>query len=189
MAGTVNQSERIEGERSQAVLRPQPVVDRLYRLQPADLGGVHARPQRATVRFVGTQGIERPAPVLHFQGIAKPLVLEGANLTAMALLAGSPLQRDWLGKDVVLAVVADDAAGSLPAIRLFAPGDPALAGLRRKSVQVERARTRSLYFRQALRAAVVFLVLLIVAFGVVYVIDNWAALTAAALSLINTLRG
>lgn len=189
MARTVNQSERIEGERSQAVLRPQPVVDRLYRLQPADLGGVHARPQRATVRFVGTQGIERPVPVLHFQGIAKPLVLEGANLTTMAILAGSPLQRDWLGKDVVLAVVADDAAGSPPAIRLFAPGDPALAGLRRKSVQVERARTRSLYFRQAMRAAAVFLVLLIAAIGVVYVIDNWAALAAAALSMINTLRG
>lgn len=189
MARTVNQSERVEGERSQAVLRPQPVVDRLYRLQPADLGGVHARPIAATVRFVGTQGIERPAPVLHFQGIAKPLVLEGTNVTAMALLAGSPLQRDWLGKDVVLAVVANDNEGATPAIRLFAPGDPALAGLRRRSVQAERARARSLYFRQALRAAAVFLVLLVVAFGIVYVIDNWATLVAAVTSLINTLRG
>ncbi len=105
MARTVTQSERVEGERSQAVMQPQPVVDRLYRLQPADLGGVNARPRRATVRFVGTQGIERPAPVLHFQGIAKPLILDAANVTAMAALAGSPLQRDWLGKDVVLAVV------------------------------------------------------------------------------------
>ena len=185
MARTVNQSERVEGERSQAVLQPQPVVDRLYRLQPADLGGIHARPLRATVRFVGTQGIELPAPVLHFQGIAKPLVLDAANVTAMAALAGSPLQRDWLGTDLVLAVVVESGT---PAIRLFGPGDPALAGLQRKSVQVERAKTRSLYLRQAMRAAGVFLVLIAAAFGVVYVIDNWAVLTAAVLSFVAALR-
>jgi hypothetical protein len=185
MARTLNQSERMEGERSQAVLQSQPVVDRLYRLQPADLGGVHARPLRATVRFVGTQGIELPAPVLHFQGIAKPLVLDAANVTAMAALAGSPLQRDWLGKDVVLGVVVED---NMPVVRLFASGDPALAGLQRKSVQAERARTRSLYFRKATRAAVVFLVLIVAAYGIVYVIDNWATLAAAVLSFVTALR-
>ncbi len=136
MPRTVTQSARVDGERTQAVTQPQPVVDRLYRLQPSDLGGVHARPRRATVRFVGTQGIERPALVLHFQGIAKPLVLDGPNVLAIASLAGSPLQRDWLGKEVVLAVVAEH---NNLAVRLFAPADPALAGLRRKSVQVERA--------------------------------------------------
>ena len=188
MARTVTQSERVEGERSQAVLLPQPVIDRLYRLQPADLGGVNARPHRATVRFVGTQGIERPVSVLHFQGIAKPLILDAANVTAMAALAGSPLQRDWLGKDVVLAVVGKDNEENIPAIRLFAPGDPALAGFQRKSVQAEHARTRSLFLRQATRAAVVFLVLLAVAYGVVYVIDNWAALAAAVLAFISALR-
>lgn len=188
MARTVTQSERVEGERSQAVLLPQPVVDRLYRLQPADLGGINARPHRVTVRFVGMQGIERPAPVLHFQGIAKPLILDAANVTAMAALAGSPLQRDWLGKDVVLAVVGKDNEQDIPAIRLFAPGDAALVGFQRKSIQAEHARTRSIYLRQAMRAAVVFLVLLAVAYGVVYVIDNWAALLAAVLALISALR-
>lgn len=185
MARTINQSERVEGEQSQAVIQAQPVVDRLYRLQPPDLGGVHARPRRATVRFVGTQGIERPYPVLHFQGIAKPLVLDSNNVTAMAALAGSPLQRDWLGKDVVVAVVVESGT---PAIRLFAPGDPALAGLQRRSVQAERARARSLYFRQAVRAAAVFLVLIAAAAAVVFVIDNWAALAAAILSFVAALR-
>jgi hypothetical protein len=185
MARTVTQPERVEGERSQAVIQPQPIVDRLYRLQPADLGGVHAPPRSATVRFVGTQGIERPAPVLHFQGIAKPLVLDAANVTTMAALAGSPLQRDWLGKEVVLGVVVED---NMPVVRLFASGDPALAGLRRKSVQAERAKTRSLYLRKAMRAAVVFLVLIAATYGVVYVIDNWATLAAAILSFVNALR-
>ena len=185
MARTVDQSERVEGERSQGAIQPQPVIDRFYRLQPADLGGVHARPRSATVRFVGTQGIERPVPVLHFQGIAKPLVLDAANVTTMAALAGSPLQRDWLGKDVVLGVVVKD---STPVIRLFASGDPALAGLRRKSVQAERARARSVYFHKATRAAAVFLVLIIVAYGVVFVIENWAALATAALTFVAALR-
>ncbi|MFN8464101.1 MAG: hypothetical protein U0X20_01060 [Caldilineaceae bacterium] len=185
MARTVNQSERVEGERSQAAVQTQPVVDRLYRLQPADLGGVNARPRRATVRFVGTQGIELPAPVLHFQGIAKPLVLDAVNVTSMAALAGSPLQRDWLGKDVVLGVVVED---NTPVVRLFAAGDPVVAGLQRKSVQAERARTRSLYFRKAMRAAVVFLVLIVAAYGVVLVINNWTTLIAAVLSFVNDLR-
>lgn len=185
MARTVTQSERVEGEHSMAFTQPLPVVDRLYRLQPADLGGLHARPRRATVRFVGTQGIERPAPVLHFQGVAKPLVLEGGNVLAMASLAGSPLQRDWLGKEVVLGVVVED---NIPSIRLFAPGDPALAGLRRKSVHAERARTRSLYLRQVIRAALVFLVLLAAAYAIVYVIDNWATLVAAVLAFVAALR-
>jgi hypothetical protein len=188
MAQTVTQSDRVDGERSQVIIRSQPIVDRLYRLQPADLGGVNARPHRATVRFVGMQGIEKPAPVLHFQGIAKPLILDAANVTAMAALAGSPLQRDWLGKDVVLAIVGQSDEENIPAIRLFAPDDPALAGFQRKSIQAEHARTRSIYLRQAMRSAVVFLVLLAIAYGVVYVIDNWAALVAAVLAIISALR-
>jgi hypothetical protein len=185
MARTVTQAERMEGERSQAADRSLPVVDRLYRLQPADLGGVHARPRPATVRFVSAQGIERPAPVIHFQGMAKPLVLDAANVSAMANLAGSPLQRDWLGLEVVLAVVVE---GDTPRIRLLAPGDPALAGLHRKSVQAERTKALHLYTRQALRAAVLFLGLIAASYTAIYLIDNWAALLAALLSVVDALR-
>src|SRR5688572_23933069 len=137
MAHTATQAKRIDGERNQAADSQVPVVDRLYRLQAADLGGVHSRPRSATVRFVGAQGIERPAPVLHFAGVAKPLVLDAANVAAIVRLAGSPLQRDWLGQEVVLAVVSEEET---PVVRLFAPGDPALAGLRRRSVRAERTK-------------------------------------------------
>jgi hypothetical protein len=137
------------------------------------------------VRFVGAQGIERPSPVLHFEGVAKPLVLDGANVSAIARLAGSPLQRDWLGHEVVLAVLVE---GQAPVIRLFAPGDPALAGLRRKSVQVEHAKARSQYMRQMLRAGIVFLGLIAAGYVAVYLIENWSALLAAALSVVDILR-
>ena len=185
MARTETQAKRVDGERNQAAERPLPVVDRMYRLQPADLGGVHSRPRTVIVRFVGAQGIERPTPVLHFQDVAKPLVLDGANVSAIARLASSPLQRDWLGQEVVLAVVVE---GQAPVIRLFAPGDPALAPLRRKSVQAEHAKTLNLYMRQALRASLLFLGLIVVGYVALYLIEKWAALLAAVLSVVDALR-
>lgn len=189
MARTITQAERVEGERSLAVQAPAqmraPVVDRRYRLLPADLGGLHARPRPATVRLVGTQGIECPAPVLHFAGMSKPLLLDAANVVAIARIAGSPLQRDWLQQKVVLAVVVEDGG---PVIRLFAPSDPALSTLRRKSVQVERARVRSRYLRQFLRALLAFGGLITAAIAAVYLIENWPALLAVALAAIDALR-
>jgi hypothetical protein len=185
MARTFTQVERVDGERNQAAEKLIPVVDRLYRLQPADLGGVHSRPRTVTVRFVGAQGIERPAPVLHFEGIAKPLVLDGLNVSAMARLAGSPLQRDWLGQKAVLAVVVEEGVAS---IRMFSPDDPALAGLRRKGIQAERSRVRNQYARQALRVAVTFLGLIAAGYVAIYLIANWEALWAAILSVVDMLR-
>jgi hypothetical protein len=188
MARTVTQVERVEGERSQAGGGPQlsaPVVERYYRLQPGDLGGLHAPPRAAIVRFASTQGIERPAPVLHFDGMAKPLVLDGANVAVIARIAGSALQRDWLRQRVMLAVVVE---GNTPVIRLFAPDDPALSALRRKSVQVERVRVRNQFLRQLLRAALVFGALLAAAMAAVYVIENWAAILAAVLAAVDALR-
>jgi hypothetical protein len=188
MARTVTQGERVEGERSQTGGIPQfsaPVVERYYRLQPGDLGGLHARPRAATIRFVGTQGIERPAPVLHFEGMAKPLVLDGANVTAIVRIAGSALQRDWLRQRVMLGVVVE---GNTHIIRLFALDDPALSALRRKSAQVERVRVRSQFLRQLLRAALVFGALLAAAAAAVYIIENWTAILAAVLAVVDALR-
>jgi hypothetical protein len=185
MTRTVSQTERVEGERSRNADAAQPVVDRLYRLQPADLGGLHARPRDAIVRFVGTQGIERPSPVLHFEGIAKPLVLDRSNVAAITRIAGSPLQRDWVRRKLVLAVTIE---GQAPVIRLFAPGDPALRDLQRKSMRVERAQARREYLRRALRAAVLFAGLLAAAFVAIYLVENWAALLAAALAAFDALR-
>jgi hypothetical protein len=175
----------MEGERSQAVEGRQPVVDRLYRLQPADLGGLHARPRDAVVRFVGMQGVEHPTPVLHFEGIAKPLLLDGPNIAAITRITGSPLPRDWLRKVVVLAVV-DEGQGLI--VRLYPPGAPVLAKLHRRSVQAERAQARRLYLRQALRAALLFAGLGAIAFLAIFLIENWAALLAVVLGAVDALR-
>lgn len=185
MARTLTQAERVDGERNQAAEKQIPIVDRHYRLRPADLGGTHSPPRAATVRFVGAQGIEQPAPVLHFEGIAKPLVLDGANVSAIARLADSPLQRDWLGQKVVLAVVVE---GERPVIRLIAPADTALVGLRRRSVQEERVKTRKQYARRVLRASLLFLGLIAVGYVAIYLIENWTALLAAVLSVVGALR-
>jgi hypothetical protein len=185
MARTETQSGRMEGEHRQAVETRLPVVDRLYRLQPADLGGMHARPHSVVVRFVGSQGVERPVPVMHFEGVAKPLMLDAVNVAAIVRIAGSSLPRDWLRTEVVLAVVVEDG---LPCIRLLAPGDPMLGALRRKSAAVERTRAFRLYLRQALRAALAFGSLAAILLLAVFLIENWAALLAMVLSAFAALR-
>jgi hypothetical protein len=186
MARTVTQSERVDGERSLSANKPVPVVDRFYRLQPADLGEAIPRPRTVTVRFVGMQGIERPSPVLYFEGVAKPLVLDAPNVDAISHIAGSPLQRDWLGQTVVLAAVAQD--DNTLVVRIFAPGDSALKALHRKSVRAERARARSIYIRQATRAAFLFAGLVALGILAIFVIENWAVLLEAVLSAVDALR-
>ncbi len=186
MARTISQAQRVEGERGQAAATAQQsVVDRQYRLQAADLGGLHSHPRLLTIRMVGMQGIEQPSPLLHFTGFAKPLRLDAANVAAVARIAGSPLQRDWAGKSVVLAVVAAEGA---PVLHIFAPDDPALIALRRKSRQAERARLSRAYLRRA--AQIVWMLLglsaaLLVAFSL---FQNWALLLTAVQSLMESVR-
>jgi hypothetical protein len=186
MARTVTQVERVDGERSLSLDKSISVVDRFYRLQPADLGEAIPRPRKVTVRSVGTQGIERPLPVLYFEGVAKPLVLDAPNVDAITHIAGSPLQHDWLGQTVVLAAVGQ--GNNMLAVRIFAPGDSALKALHRKSVRAEHARARSIYIRQATRAAFLFAGLIAAGIVAIFVIENWAMLLEAVLSAVDALR-
>jgi len=183
MAGTVSQADRIEGERQHG-MAIMPVVDRYYRLQPVDLGGLFAGPRIAVVRQVGAQGFEQPQPILHLTGIAKPLLLDESNVAALARIAGSPLQRDWVGREVAVAVVAEDGA---LAIRLFAPADPQVESLRRKSRAAARSRTTSLWLRQLLRYTLLVASLLLAGGAALYLLENWGMLLELGATLLDGL--
>jgi hypothetical protein len=163
----------VEGERQHGATVSAQVVERYYRLQPSDLGGPDAPPRAATVRLVGVQGVEEPSPVLHLAGIAKPLLLDAANVAAIARIAASPLQRDWTGHAVALAVVRE---GGAPVIRLLAPGDPVVAELRRKSQAAARTRAAAVALQRALRYAVALLGISLLAGAAFYLFENWAML-------------
>ena len=192
MSRTISQAERIEGERQHRLGEQPSVVHRFYRLQPADLGGIDAPPRAATVRHVSAQGIEQPQPMLHLGGLTKPLLLDAANVAALTRITASPLQRDWVGREVVLAVVPSEGSAengpSTPlAIRLFAPDDPYLNLLRRKSQAAARARATAIFIRRALRYAFALLVLVVILAAALYLYQNWATLVELATTLIDGL--
>ena len=126
----------------------------------------------------------QPQPMLHLAGLTKPLLLDAANVAALTRIAASPLQRDWVGREVTLAVVPE---GSQLVIRLFAPDDPALGALRRKSRAAARARTTARWLRRLLRYALILLFLLALASAALYVYQNWAMLTELVTTLVNGL--
>lgn len=182
MAHTISQARRVEGEHQHGMTVSAQVVDRYYRLQPNDLGGPDSPPRLATVRLVGVQGVEDPLPVLHLAGIAKPLLLDAANVAAITRIAASPLQRDWTGRAVALAVVRE---GGAPVIRLHAPGDPVVADLRRKSQAAARARAAAAALRGALRYSLVLVALLLLAGAAFYLFENWAMLLELAVTFLD----
>lgn len=75
------------------------IVDGRYRLTPADLNG---RPRQVMVKAVTLEGVEDLTPVLHFEGVARPLALGLMQRTDMALIARSTLTTDWVGVSLVL---------------------------------------------------------------------------------------
>lgn len=158
MPKAIGQAERLDAERKHA---PQPsahVVEQRYRLQPADLppGGLQAEVMRVT-----KQGVEAVIPVMHLRTVSRPLLLDDANVRRMTALAGSPLHEDWIGIPVALRV-ENEAAG--PAIRLFSPD----------AARAENARASGApAWRGQLRAALVLLLVLAVAFGAVFAVENW----------------
>lgn len=183
MARTVSQADRIEGER-QHNTAIAPVVDRYYRLQPVDLGGLYAEPRIAVVRHVGAQGFEQPQPILHLAGIGKPLLLDATNVAALAEITASPLQRDWIGCEVAIAVVTENGA---LAIRLYSPTNPELKSLRRRSRDAVRARTASLWLRKLTRYALLVLSLLLVGGVALYLFENWDMLMELGATLLDGL--
>lgn len=69
-------------------------VDYRYRLIAADLGG---RPRTVMVTRVSYQGVENLQPMLHFEGIAKPLALDATQRLVVSQIARSTAVSDWVG--------------------------------------------------------------------------------------------
>ena len=154
MPKATQQAQRLDTERKHAAAAPARVVEQRYRLQPADLP---ATGLQAEVTRITRQGVEAVTPVLHLRGAPRPLLLDEENVRRMAAVAGSPLQGDWIGVTVMLRV--DNTAGT-PTIRIDAP-DAAVAtsALRPPASQW--------------RAALLLLAVLALAFGAVYLVENW----------------
>lgn len=157
MAKTTSQAARLEAEHKHAPY-PSPaarVVETRYRLQPGDLP---AAGLQATVKQVTRQGVEQVTPVLHLDGAPRPLLLDDENVRRMSALAGSPLHEDWLG--VALTLVAASEEGE-QVIRIYGAGaSPAPA----RPLRAPRGQWR---------AALLLLLLLGLAFGAVYLVENW----------------
>lgn len=178
----ITQADRIEGERQHAEVAPQAGVDRYYRLHPRDLGGAHAVPRLLRVRQAGMQGFEQPIPLLHLAGLTKPLLLDETNVAALTRIAGSPLQRDWEGREVVVAVELENGQ---QVIRLYAPADPSVVTLQRRRQNARRAQVAALRTRQLFRWVVVLLTVLVLAAAAYYVWQNREALLALATAFVN----
>jgi len=78
------------------------VIDRQYRLLPADLAG---KPRKVIVRGVTVEGVEYVTPLIHFEGVGRPLALDAAQRIEMAHIARSTILADWVGAAVVLQPV------------------------------------------------------------------------------------
>lgn len=69
-------------------------VDYRYRLVAADLEG-HTR--RVIVTRVSYQGVENLQPLLHFEGIGKPMALDMTQRLTISQIARSTAVSDWVG--------------------------------------------------------------------------------------------
>lgn len=165
MPKATHQADRLDAERKHAPPASPRVVEQRYRLQPADLP---AAGLTAEVTHVSRQGVETVTPVLHLRGAPKPLLLDEENIRRMIAVAGSPLPAAWTGRAVALRIVGE--AGQ-PAIRIFGPdasgADTALP---------RRASGGNW------RTALLLLLVLLLAFGAIYLVENWG-LVAGLLNL------
>ncbi len=80
-------------------------VDHRYRFIAADLGG---RSRTVMVTRVSYQGVENLQPMLHFEGIAKPLALDMTQRLVVSQIARSTAVSDWVGIMMELHPVEQD---------------------------------------------------------------------------------
>lgn len=86
------------------------VVDRRYRLNPADLAG---RTRPVIVCSVTYEGLEELRPLVHFEGLGRPLSLDPDQRLDMARITHSTLLVDWVGASLVLRPVRRDGRESI----------------------------------------------------------------------------
>src|SRR5215213_8561723 len=76
-----------------------PIVYENYRIQAADLQGLARQLVIANVTY---QGVEAMAPVLHFEGLSKRLVLAPEQVNQLVEITGTTLFRQWKGRAIIL---------------------------------------------------------------------------------------
>ncbi len=132
-------------------------VDTRYRLLPADLGG---RARRVLVYRVSVEGVEQMTPLVHFEGVARPLALDGDQRSQMAQIAGSTLLADWVG---VALVLRPERRNGQTAIALY--GLETHKGWAARTVRIEGWRPRTLRLSPTLLRRVLRLLLLLALTG------------------------
>ena len=141
-------------------------IDIHYRLQPQDLGG---QPRPVLVRNVTLEGLEALTPLVHFEGMARPLALDVEQRMQIAEIARSNLLVDWIGLPLILS---PERNGAFDTIRL-------------RSAQSQRARplplassgwTTARHNRRRILHVLLITLLLIAAFYAVSLIDSMGAL-------------
>ena len=119
MPAKSHQSDRLAAEQqSMQVATAKDIVKASYRLKPPEL---HHRHTRALIRSVGMQGLETLTPLVHFDGILKPLLLHPDDVALLQEYTGSSLFANWEGREVVVEKLMLDGVES---IRLRRPDVP-----------------------------------------------------------------
>jgi hypothetical protein len=77
-------------------------VQRRYRLQPDDLAGKRVE---ATITNVTIEGLESLTPVLHFDRIAKPMILTPGDADDLAYITRSAVMEEWIGQTISIAPI------------------------------------------------------------------------------------
>jgi hypothetical protein len=100
-----------------------PIVDANYRLHPIDLQGIARQVVIANISF---QGVENMAPVLHFVGQTKRLVLSADQVRQMIDITGTSLFPQWIGVTIILQPQASQGQASilLKAVTPYQRGRP-----------------------------------------------------------------
>ncbi len=137
-------------------------IDIRYRLQPADLGG---NPRSVLVRAVTLQGVETLTPLVHFEGLARPLALDLNQRIQIAEIARSHLLVDWIGLPLVLR---PERMKGLETIRLVGTAEQAGGAVPVTSTNWVKQRAR----RRRLTQVLVVLLLLIAAYLAIAYIET-----------------
>jgi len=90
-------------------------IQTLYRLQPEDLAGQRVE---VTITNVSIEGLESLTPVLHFDQLKKPMVLDPGNANDLARITQSAVMEEWIGQSVSIAPIETEQGARLA---LFSP--------------------------------------------------------------------
>ena len=120
-------------------------VDHRYRFIAAHLGG---RSRTVMVTRVSYQGVENLQPMLHFEGIAKPLALDMTQRLVVSQIARSTAVSDWVGIMMELHPVEQDQRSWIEITPVGVKRQKARAGSPNSSPTLRSADPRQQEHRQ-----------------------------------------